>query len=478
MQLKEGFLFDNRYLLKKLLGRGIFSEVWLVEDIKVGNRKMALKVFAPENGLDQEGVKLFENIPEFVSNLDQAYILHPLHFDVCQQSPYFLFPFCERGSVRNLTGNITEEDAWHILHNVAAGLVHLHEQEPPVIHRNINPDHILITGTGNFILTGIGLGAKIHNTLRENMGASKSPVSLAYTPPEQFEKNVWVKASDIWALGATLFELLTGEPPFFDQIGGRAQLIGIQMPEMIGGWSHDLKKIVTLCLQKETWNRPTAQQIVWWAEDHDEGKKLCFEKSHKDRPVKSKKPKTTSKSTYFLLYATLCILLVCAGFYVWSRFTEQEMPAVFQKTIAFIHQKIHGKPEELQNTPAKEPQNTPAEQPQNTIAEEPQKTTPTPPQKSTEQTQKTDLENALKLANQAFNSTPPKEDEALRYYKKVQQLDPKNLTGYHAFMNRAKAIISALDLTDRYDQRIKELLLKAQALQNTEEVQTELAKCP
>ena len=58
MQLKENTLFDSRYLLKKLLGRGGFSEVWLVEDTKVANKKMALKVYAPGMGLDDDGVQL------------------------------------------------------------------------------------------------------------------------------------------------------------------------------------------------------------------------------------------------------------------------------------------------------------------------------------------------------------------------------------------------------------------------------------
>ncbi|MDR1895240.1 MAG: serine/threonine protein kinase, partial [Prevotellaceae bacterium] len=58
MQLTENTLFHSRYRLIKLLGRGGFSEVWLAEDNRTGI-KVALKVYAPGAGLDDDGVQLF-----------------------------------------------------------------------------------------------------------------------------------------------------------------------------------------------------------------------------------------------------------------------------------------------------------------------------------------------------------------------------------------------------------------------------------
>jgi len=259
--------------------------VWLVEDTKVGNKKMALKVYAPGKGLDEDGVALFSKEFESVFDINHTHLLRPAHFDVCQRSPYLLFPYCERGSVIKLIGIITEDEAWHFLHDVAAGLAHLHEQEPPVIHRDIRPDNILIDNSGSFLITDFGISVKARRTLRMSVGDIKSSMTYAYTPPEQFEKNILIKASDIWSLGATLFELMVGDVPFFDQFGGRAQLDGIQIPEIRGDWSDDIREMVTLCLQKETWDRPKAQQIIRWTEEHFEGKRLFCLKQEEKKPA-------------------------------------------------------------------------------------------------------------------------------------------------------------------------------------------------
>jgi len=61
MQLKEGILFDDRYLLIKVLESGGYSEVWLAEDTKVGHEKRELKVYALSKGLEDDGVKLFSS---------------------------------------------------------------------------------------------------------------------------------------------------------------------------------------------------------------------------------------------------------------------------------------------------------------------------------------------------------------------------------------------------------------------------------
>ena len=57
--LTENQLFANRYRLVKRLGQGAFSEVWKAEDTMVGNLTVALKVYAPDKGLDEDGAKIF-----------------------------------------------------------------------------------------------------------------------------------------------------------------------------------------------------------------------------------------------------------------------------------------------------------------------------------------------------------------------------------------------------------------------------------
>ena len=58
--LQPNHKFANRYHLKKLIGVGGYSQVWLAEDTKAGNLEIALKIFAPEKGLDTKGLEVFQ----------------------------------------------------------------------------------------------------------------------------------------------------------------------------------------------------------------------------------------------------------------------------------------------------------------------------------------------------------------------------------------------------------------------------------
>ncbi|MDR2971552.1 MAG: protein kinase [Bacteroidales bacterium] len=273
MTLEQNTLFHSRYLLIKLLGRGGFSEVWLVEDTKVINKKMALKIYAPYMGLDDDGVRLFSAEFELVFDLNHSHLLRPAHFDVFNRSPYLVLPFCEKGSANKLAGKITEDQAWHFLHDVAAGLAFLHEQDPPIIHQDIKPDNVLMDNSGHFLITDFGISTKARSTLRKSMEKNQKTSSgtIAYMAPERFGKNNEpIKASDVWALGATLFELMTGGATFGEH-GGLVQKNGAEIPNFKGVWSDDLQKIVSLCLELEPWDRPMATQIVEWTEKYFRG---------------------------------------------------------------------------------------------------------------------------------------------------------------------------------------------------------------
>jgi serine/threonine protein kinase len=214
-------------------------------------------------------------------------------------------PFCERGSALKLAGRIAEEEAWKFLHDVASGLAYLHRQNPPVIHQDIKPDNVLMDNTGQFMITDFGISTKVRSTLRKSVGQQNvSGGTLAYMGPERFSRdNTPIKAGDIWALGATLYELFVGDTPFGDH-GGVIQKSGAEIPNIKGNMSPDLMHIVNLCLQKETWDRPTAETIIAWTEQHSRGEKINFGKlpqppkpKKPSKPTPPPKPATPSKPT-------------------------------------------------------------------------------------------------------------------------------------------------------------------------------------
>ena len=73
--LEVNALFNNRFRLVKRIGIGGYSEVWLVHDIKAGDMELAVKIFAPEKGLDEKALKVFSNEFALVFNLN-----HPLWY--------------------------------------------------------------------------------------------------------------------------------------------------------------------------------------------------------------------------------------------------------------------------------------------------------------------------------------------------------------------------------------------------------------
>ena len=324
MELRENILFADRYRLLLLLGRGGFSEVWLASDEKTGLR-VAVKVYAPGSGLDEDGVRLFTEELSIVYNLNHSNLLKPHHFDECGGCPYLVLPYCERGSAQRLIGKLTEEEAWRFLHDVSAGLEYLHAKEPPVIHQDIKPDNVLLDASGTFMITDFGISTRARSTLRRSVShAEHSGGTMEYMGPERFgEKPAPIKASDIWSLGATLFELLTGSVPFV-QLGGILQMNGALLPAIEGPWSERLKEVVRACLSKDPWDRPTAHALREYVESFWRGENPELKKRGEGQYPRPQEVPAVPQRSHWKWVGFVCILLIC-GFgisYYFSRPVE------------------------------------------------------------------------------------------------------------------------------------------------------------
>lgn len=262
-QFEINQLYANRYLLQKRLGCGSFSEVWMAKDT-VADNIVAIKIYAPDKGMDDNGIEVFKREYSIVFNITHQNLLRPNHFDVCNDSPFLVMPFCSKGNASKYIGKMTEEEVVKFMYDVSSGLAYLHEQEPPVIHQDIKPDNILISEDGHYKLTDFGISTRIRSTLRKSVNINddfKSAGTQAYMGPERFSRQpIPIKASDIWSLGATAFELMTGDVPFGD-MGGLVLLNGAEIPAIKGNFSHELKCLIEKCLAKDTWERPTAKLI-------------------------------------------------------------------------------------------------------------------------------------------------------------------------------------------------------------------------
>ena len=267
--MEKNNLFHDRYFLERLLGRGNFSEVWLAKDVKT-DIHVALKIYAPATGLDDHGMNVLSREFAIVVNANQRNLLKPLYYDSFERKPYLVLPYCKNGSILKQVGQFTEEEAWHLLHDVAAGLAFLHSMNPTLIHQDIKPDNIMIGDNGAYMITDFGVSAHAKSTLRKSMSSAfASAGTTAYMAPERFSKdNTPIKANDVWSLGAMTYEMLTGDVPFTSPTleGGILQKNGAEIPNLPDCYSPQLNQMIQMCLEEEPWERPTAEQVEQYAQ--------------------------------------------------------------------------------------------------------------------------------------------------------------------------------------------------------------------
>jgi serine/threonine protein kinase len=257
--LQPGTLFDNRYELVRMIGRGGFAEVWLVKDTLTGLEE-ALKIYAPGSGMDEDGLKVFVKELIVAHDLHHPHLLTPNMLGQYERQPYLIMQYCPHGSLNKKVGKCTEDEAWQILEHVASGLAYLHEQG--VVHQDIKPDNILKDAKGNYVITDFGISLRAQTTLRKSMRVQANSGTMAYMAPERFSAEPHpIPANDIWSLGAMMFEIIEGKVPFEEQGGGK-QKSGADIPTMHADVSDNLKQVIRSLLALDPEERPTAAELV------------------------------------------------------------------------------------------------------------------------------------------------------------------------------------------------------------------------
>lgn len=335
MNLQPNTLFHDRYRLIEMKGRGSFGEVWLARDENL-DLDVAIKVYI---ALDDRGVAEFKSEYKTTFGLNHPNLLHANHFDLCEKRPYLVMPYCP-SSATDYIGNIDEPTLWRFLHDVSSGLEYLHSME--IVHHDIKPDNILIDTEGNFLITDFGISKKMRSTLRRNsMRQVEEQVaggSVSYMGPEMFTKQPEsVKATDIWALGATLFEMCEGELPFFGQ-GGGMQLNGADIPELHGNYSDDFKQIIRMCLSKDTWDRPQAAQLREYAQIKMGGGSLPGLKEAVVEKKKNKKGVWIAVVSVIALISVISVAAVVLGWFAPPRETPEQQFA--RENITVYEQRV------------------------------------------------------------------------------------------------------------------------------------------
>ena len=216
----------DRYRVERELGAGGMATVYLAEDLK-HHRRVAIKVLRPELAA-VIGAERFLREIETIAGLQHSHILGLIDSGEVSGTAYYVMPFVEGESLRDRLvreKQLPIGDAVRIATEVASALDYAHRRG--VIHRDVKPENILLHD-GAALVTDFGIALAASKAGGERM--TETGMSLGtpqYMSPEQAmgEREI-TPSSDVYALGATTYEMLAGSPPF---TGPTAQSIVAQI---------------------------------------------------------------------------------------------------------------------------------------------------------------------------------------------------------------------------------------------------------
>ena len=222
--LNPGLILDDRYEIVEVVGTGGMSTVYKAKDLRL-QRCVALKVLKSEFSNDMNFVSKFRVEAQASAALSHPNIVNV--YDVCEDDgKYFIVMELVEGiTLKDFIrqkGRLDMNTAIDFSIQIASGLAAAHENH--VIHRDIKPQNIIVGSNGALKVTDFGIAkAATSNTMSTtNMG------SVHYISPEQARGGYSDERSDIYSLGITMYEMVTGRVPFEGDTNVSIALMHIQ----------------------------------------------------------------------------------------------------------------------------------------------------------------------------------------------------------------------------------------------------------
>lgn len=204
----------NQYTVKKMLGVGGQGTAYLAEDA-LKDSSVVLKEFLLPVYVDvsarRRALETFEQEARLLKELSHPNIVELLDYFIEDHRAYLVLEHIDGRSLRqivNQDGMLNESDVRNLARQMCLILQYLHDQTPPVVHRDFTPDNLILRKDGTLKL----IDFNVAHQAEESSALSSVVGKPNYLAPEQF-RGAPVPESDIYALGACLYFLLTGSDP-------------------------------------------------------------------------------------------------------------------------------------------------------------------------------------------------------------------------------------------------------------------------
>lgn len=263
--LREGMFLADRYEIIEQIGTGGMADVYKAKCHKL-NRYVAIKVMKSEFSQDKTFVSKFWAEAQSAAGLVNPNVVNVYDVGVENGIYYIVMELVEGITLKKYIekrGKLPYKEAVSIAIQVANGMDAAHQHN--IVHRDIKPQNIIISKEGKVKVTDFGI-AKVASSATINTSASMG--SVHYISPEQARGGYSDERSDIYSLGITIFEMLTGTVPFD---GDSAVAVAVQhiqdsIPapsQLVEGIPVSVDKIVLKCTQKKTDRRyQSASELI------------------------------------------------------------------------------------------------------------------------------------------------------------------------------------------------------------------------
>src|SRR5688572_4197651 len=207
-------VFNGRYELQRRLARGGMADVFLARD-RLLDRPVAIKVLFPDLAADTAFVQRFRREAQAAANLNHPNIVSIFDWGQQDDTYFIVMEFIDGRSLADLIrteGVLDADRAAEIASDVAAALGAAHRSG--VIHRDVKPGNVLITSDGQVKVADFGIATVLTDTNTDLTRAGTVMGTATYFSPEQAQGRSVDARSDLYSLGAVLFEMVVGRPPF------------------------------------------------------------------------------------------------------------------------------------------------------------------------------------------------------------------------------------------------------------------------